>query len=434
MLRRASNAEIPGPDGGLFARHLKAYEAAPAEYLTWCNREYGDVFRFDTDVVVVNDPVLIQQVLVRTNRDAVPNANPLRGGRFPGAEQTGRWMRARQEALAVLRPAALPAHLPSVSRVMETDLRALEGEWFDPAEQGWRFCLRAFLSLYAPHPSPQLEDALMDSFTVTAAASLDRVPNWWPSRARRRIEAADQRIRDRISSMLDGDAPPENGAAPPTLLHILRNAPEPVPSDVAHGAAGMSALGAIGTMGGAWCWLLYYLAAVPDAFERIRGEVSASEWETVCVAPELALPYTYSFLLEVLRVRPPAWLLGRDTIADIMLGAVRIPAGTAVMFSPYLLHHDPRYWTDPDRFDPERWNGDERPHVPHAYLPFSSGPRGCLGAQLGLSVLLLAAAQLATGYDLDVPDFQQIGTEFGPVLLPTGMKCRLTRRPAAASG
>ncbi|MUN35096.1 cytochrome P450 [Actinomadura litoris] len=429
MLRRASNAEIPGPDGGVFARHLKAYEAAPAEYLAWCNREYGDVFRFDTGVVVVNDPALIQQVLARTNRDSVPNANPLRGGRFPAAEETERWMRARQEALAVLRPTALPAHLPMVNQVVEADLRALEGEWFDPAEQGWRFCVRALLSVYAPHPSPQLEDALMESFTETSSASLGRVPNWWPSRARRRIEAADQRIRDRISLMLEDDAPAED---PPTLLEILRTAPEPVPHDIAHGAAGMSALGAIGTMGGAWCWLLYHLAAAPQSFDRIRGEVSASGWESIRAAPEQALPYTYSFLHEVLRVHPPAWLLGRDTIADITLGEMRIPAGTAVMFSPYLLHHDPRYWTDPDRFEPERWSTGERPHAPHAYLPFSSGPRGCLAAQLGLSILLLAAARLAAGYDLDVPDLHQIGAEYGPVLLPTGMKCRLTRRTTAA--
>ncbi|MFI6518179.1 cytochrome P450 [Spirillospora sp. NPDC050679] len=441
VLRRASSAGLPGPDGGMFGRHLKAYEAAPAEYLAWCGREYGDVFRFDTDVVVVNDPELIHRVLARTNRDSVPNANPLRGGRFPTPHQTRRWMQARQTALAVLKPAALPARLPLISQVVQADLRALEDQWFDPAERGWRIGVRALLPAYAPHPSPRLEEALLDSFTQSSGNSIDRVPSWWPSRTRRRVEAADQRLRDHITFLLKDDTRPQPtdqpadrpDGQPAGLVQILREAPEPVPLDVAHGAAGMSALGAIGTMGGAWCWLLYHLATDPAARQRIRGEAAAAGPDAVCADPGRALPFTRAFVHEVLRVHPPAWLLGRDTITDTTLGGARLRAGTAVMFSPYLLHHDPRWWTGLERFDPGRWSSGRRPHAPHAYLPFSTGPRGCLGTQLGWDILLLTAAHLTTAYDIHVPDPQQIGTDFGPVLLPTGMTCRLTRRPATTT-
>ncbi|MFE7129490.1 cytochrome P450 [Streptomyces sp. NPDC057638] len=430
VVDRASAADIPGPRGGLFARHLKAYEADPAGYLTGCSQRYGDVFRFDTDVVVVNDPELIHQVLVRTNRDSVPNANPLRGRRFPTERETQRWMLARQRALSVLQPTALPRRLALVKQMMAEDLRALAGHWFDPAEEAWRISVRAMLPLYAPCPSPQLQDAYLDAFLqISPTTSVGRVPSWWPSRLRHRVEAADQRLRDQITLMLQDDSPRPDGDQPTTLLQILRDDPDPVPADIAHAAVGMSALGAIGTMGGSWCWLLYHLAAHPQARERIRGEAAASDPDILCATPEQVLPYTRSFVQEVLRVHPPAWLLGRDTITDIRLGQARLPAGTAVMFSPYLLHHDPRWWKHPNRFDPGRWSTSHRPHAPHAYLPFSMGPRGCLGTQLGLSILLLAAAHLAAEYDLEVPDLHQVGASHGPVLLPTGMSCRLVHRP-----
>ncbi|MFC4909590.1 cytochrome P450 [Actinomadura gamaensis] len=417
---------IPGPRGGILGRHLTAYEADPAGFLEDCRRRYGDVFRFDTGVVVVTDPELVAEVLARTNRDSVPNANPLQGGRFPTAEQTRRWMDARQLAAPMFRSAALPARLPVVRDALAADLDALAGAWFDPADECWAICVRALLPLYLPDESPALVDAVLGAFDAArgAAEAAVRVPSWMPSRLRRRVRDADQRVRDTIAPMLDAGP----AGRPDTLLEHIRAQSGEVPGDIAMGAMGFTLLGAIGTMGAAWCWVLYHLAAHPDIADRVREETAAATGITD--DPARALPYTWAFAQEVLRVRPPAWLLGRDAVTAVTLGDVEVPAGTAIMFSPYLLHHDERWWPhDPRRFAPERWLDTARPHAPGAYLPFASGPRGCLGAHLGLAVLALTAAHITTRHRLDVPDLDAITTYFGPsTLTPSGMRARLTPR------
>ncbi|MEV4254377.1 cytochrome P450, partial [Spirillospora sp. NPDC049652] len=301
---------------------------------------------------------------------------------------------------------------------------------FDPAEECWAICVRALLPLYLPDESPALVDAVLGSFDAArgAAEAAVRVPSWMPSRLRRRVRDADQRVRDTISPMLGTGAGAEAGCPvrTGTMLEHIRTQPDAVPPDVAMGAMGFTLLGAIGTMGAAWCWILYHLAAHPDAAQRIREEAETATG--IDDDPARALPYTWAFAQEVLRVRPPAWLLGRDAVTTVTLGGFEAPAGTAVMFSPYLLHHDERWWThDPHRFSPERWLGSGRPHAPGAYLPFASGPRGCLGTHLGLAVLALTAAHITTRQKLDVPDIQSITTYFGPsTLTPAGMRARLT--------
>ncbi|WP_165975657.1 cytochrome P450 [Actinomadura rubrisoli] len=386
------------------------------------------MFRFDTGVVVISDPELIQRVLARTNSDSVPNANPLDGGRFPTPEQTRRWMRARRLALPIFRPATLPSRLPAVRQALADDLNALDGVLFDPSERAWAICVRALLPLYVPGPAPELVTALLGSFdaSLRAGEAAVRVPSWMPSRLRRRVRAADQRVRDEIGPMLAPGRAEHGDDRPGTLLEHILAQPEPAPRDIAMGAIGFTFLGAIGTMGAVWCWLLYCLAAHPAAAERVRSEVTAATADEIARHPEQALPYTHAFVHEVLRVYPPAWLLGRDAITGLDLGGFEVPAGTAVMFSPYLLHHDPRWWDAPDRFDPERWLKAKPPHAPNAYLPFASGPRGCLGTHLGIAVLVLTAAHVAAHQRLEVPGLDQITPHFGPsTLTPRGMTCRL---------
>lgn len=424
MVSQRVKETIPGPRGGILARHLTAYEADPTGFLDDCRRRYGDVFRFDTGVVVVTDPALVAEVLARTNRDSVPNANPLQGGRFPTAEQTRRWMDARQLAAPTFRSAALPARLPVVRAAIAADLDALDGAWFDPAEACWAICVRALLPLYLPDESPALVDAVLGSFDAARAAAeaAVRVPSWMPSRLRRRVRDADQRVRETIAPMLGSGA----SARADTVLGHIRAQSDAVPDDIAMAAMGFTLLGAVGTMGAAWSWIVYHLAAHPEAADRIREEAAAAAGTDD--DPALTLPYTWAFAQEVLRVRPPAWLLGRDAVTAVTLGDVGVPAGTAIMFSPYLLHHDERWWThDPGRFIPERWLDADRPHAPGAYLPFASGPRGCVGAHLGLAVLALTAAHIATRKRLEVPDVGAITTYFGPsTLTPSGMRARLT--------
>jgi len=100
-----------------------------------------------------------------------------------------------------------------------------------------------------------------------------------------------------------------------------------------------------------------------------------------------------------MRLYPPAWGIGRETLDGFDAGGYHLPAGTNVFISPWVTHRDPRLFPDPDRFDPERWQTNPmRPgKLPRfAYFPFGGGPRVCVGAgfaQMEAALLLAAIAQ-----------------------------------------
>ena len=100
--------------------------------------------------------------------------------------------------------------------------------------------------------------------------------------------------------------------------------------------------------------------------------------------------FVRAVLDESMRLYPPAWAIGRRAVSEHLADGIRIPAGAVVIVSPWLLHHDARWWADPATFRPERWLEEERVRR-HAFLPFGGGPRMCIGegfAELEASVLL----------------------------------------------
>jgi cytochrome P450 len=92
------------------------------------------------------------------------------------------------------------------------------------------------------------------------------------------------------------------------------------------------------------------------------------------------LSYTCSVVEEALRSYPPLWLMTRKTIKPDLLGGYRVPSGTEIYISPYLLQRHPRLWKDPHRFDPERFEaGNSENQERLSMCPFGAGPRNCIG-------------------------------------------------------
>ena len=106
------------------------------------------------------------------------------------------------------------------------------------------------------------------------------------------------------------------------------------------------------------------------------------------------------FLDEILRRYPAGWLGSRVASEDTIAAGVPVPAGTLVLYSPYLTHHDPSLWEDPHLIRPERF-ASGRPGW--SYLPFAAGPRTCLGAHLARLILRSALTPLCRG------DLAQVG-------------------------
>jgi cytochrome P450 len=138
------------------------------------------------------------------------------------------------------------------------------------------------------------------------------------------------------------------------------------------------------TMGTALAWTWFLLAQ----HQAVQAELHA-ELDTVLGSrlPTLAdvaqLRYTKMVFAEALRMYPPVWILARYLIKDFETGGYVLPAGSIVLLSQYLMHHDPRYFREPSRFDPQRWTSEAKATRPqYSYFPFGGGPRGCLGEGL----------------------------------------------------
>ncbi|MGB3543335.1 cytochrome P450 [Rubrivirga sp.] len=156
----------------------------------------------------------------------------------------------------------------------------------------------------------------------------------------------------------------------------------------------------------AWTWAL--LAQHPEAEAALHHEVDALEGDPT-FDDLRRLPVARQTFAEAMRLYPPAWTVGREAARDTTLGGHPVAKGTTVLFAPFHLHRDSRFWDEPEAFRPDRHVKGNGRHK-FAYLPFSAGRRGCIGEQFAWSEATLVLATLARRWRLvlegDVPDTQ----------------------------
>jgi cytochrome P450 len=134
------------------------------------------------------------------------------------------------------------------------------------------------------------------------------------------------------------------------------------------------------TTANALAWAFHLLAQHPGVQGRLHQELDEVLAGRSAVADDYPrLPYCKAVFSEALRLYPPAWAIGRHARRDVRLADWRVPRGSVVVVSPWLLHRDPRFWSQPQAFEPERFL-DGRPVRPRlAYCPFGAGTRICIG-------------------------------------------------------
>lgn len=139
----------------------------------------------------------------------------------------------------------------------------------------------------------------------------------------------------------------------------------------------------------AWTWLL--MAQHREAEDAVVDEADAAP--TLGMETLRALGHTRDVFAESMRLYPPAYLLDRTAGSASWIGGLPIGRGTTVIMAPLLLHRDPRFWDDPDRFDASRPGLRPKGGQRLAYLPFSVGTRGCIGERFAWmeGTLVLAA-------------------------------------------
>ena len=178
-------------------------------------------------------------------------------------------------------------------------------------------------------------------------------------------------------------------------------------------------------------WTFYLLAQRPDAEQRLHDEARAVlGGRAAFTAADLdRLAYTRMVMQEGLRLYPPGWFVGRQANADVQLGGYTVPRGTMVMMSQYVMHRDARYFEEPERFKPERWEGDFQDRLPRcAYFPFSAGDRHCIGEGFAWQEAMLILATLAERWKFELVPGQNIRPRPSVTLRPDGPIKMIVRR------
>ncbi len=152
-------------------------------------------------------------------------------------------------------------------------------------------------------------------------------------------------------------------------------------------------------------WSLYLLASAPLEQSRVAQEVADVDLSVANAGAALAkLPYTRAVVSEALRLYPPASTLARVCATDDKIGEVKVPAGSLIMISPWVLHRHVKLWSEPDAFDPSRFLADKPLAHRFAYLPFGAGPRVCVGAQFALAEAVLVLAKMVQRFEISLAD------------------------------
>ncbi len=174
------------------------------------------------------------------------------------------------------------------------------------------------------------------------------------------------------------------------------------------------------TTANALSWMWYLLALNPAVRDRMIDEIDTALQGRTPGADDLAqLPWTTACFMEAMRFYSPAWVIPRVAVKDDVIDGHRIRKGTTVMLPGHLVHHDARWWTNPEEFDPSRFlpgMGKGRPRS--AYVPFGGGKRICIGQSFAVMEGVLVTAILSQHFIFDLKPGHPVDPEATLTLRP----------------
>lgn len=416
-------ATAPGPPGHPVWGHLHGFRRDVLGLMTESARKHGDVVRFRLGPMVMhllNHPDHVQRVLVRraSNFDkGTRSASFIRGvvGESLLTANGDYWQRQRR----LLQPSFHRTQIPRFLDPMIEATQAMLQRWrqrpalgtpVDVAEEMARLTfVIAGRTLFNAEVGADA-DSLNAAMQVILPHTFDRIgrtwnpPDWLPTPANRRFRHAVAQIDTTVHRIIQEHrhVMAETGAPPPGLLGLLLQVRDEATGEGLNDTQLRNEtitflLAGHETTANALTWTFHLLGRHPDALRRMREEAASvlkGRTPTMEDLPQLA--FTRCVLFESMRLYPPIWVIERRVIAEDEAGGFRLPAGSAVVISPYALHRHPSFWERPEAFDPSRF---EQP-APEAYIPFGAGPRFCIGREFALMEAQLVLAMVVRLFDL----------------------------------
>ena len=420
MATPTTSALPPGPKAVFTSISVLAFRRDPIKFLTHLTERYGDLVYFEfgpQPMFLVNNPDYIRDVFVTHNRKFMKGEGLQRAKRLLGeglltseGEFHLRQRRLAQPAFHRQRIAGYAATMVEYAGRACDRWRA--GETRDVAREMMRLTLAiAGKTLFDANVEGEADEIgkaltttfeLFNTLTLPFRQLLERLPLPAGKRflkARERLDATIYRIiNERRASGEDrGD-----------LLSMLIAA-----RDEEGDGSGMTDeqlrdeamtifLAGHETTANALTWTWYLLSQHPEIEARFHAEVDEALKGALPTAEDFPrLRYTEMVLAEAIRLYPPAWVIGRRALCDHQIEGHKIPARSILLISPYVTHHDARFFPDPFRFDPERWTPEARESRPKfSYFPFGGGPRVCIGESFAWMEGALVLATIAQRFKM----------------------------------
>ena len=414
----------PGPRGHWLLGSLPEFQRDVLGLLLSSAQKYGEVVRFRLGPQVIhllNHPEYIVQVLQKEARNFDKQT---RSARFIKSVTGDSLLTANGEfwerQRRLLQPAFHHQNIAGFAADMTDATDALRTRWRETAGHGQvldiasemmrltytivgRTLFRASVGADAETIERAMEVILPHTF-----GRLGRVwswPDWVPTRDNRRFRQALGAVDDVVYRLIDQHRRAQDaGERDLDLLAMLLRVRDP---DTGVGFTDAQLrnetitflLAGHETTANALTWTFYLLSQHPTVEAQLREELALvldGRIPTLADVPRLA--FTKMVVREAMRLYPPIWIIERRVIAESGAGGFLLPAGSAVVISPYALHRHPAFWKNPESFEPERFSG--RP--PEAYLPFGAGPRYCIGSEFALMEAQLIVAMILQSFRLRV--------------------------------
>jgi cytochrome P450 len=443
-------SSLKGPKPRWLIGNLTEFRADRLEFFTRCAKTYGDIvplrlLRFP--ILLLNRPDLIEEVLVTQSKNFIKHFGlrlykPLLGDGLVTAEGD-RWRRQRKLSAPAFQAARIAAYSDAMISLTSRMLDTWQGgQLRDVHADMARLTMEiACTTLFGAEecPDPQVVAGALSDAQGALALRWKRmipIPHWLPTPANRMFRRA---MRE-IDGIVDGIVARKRAAANrdgADLLSSLLSAQDENGSTFSNeqlvDEVRTIFLAGHETTALALTYTLHLLSENPQAQEKLQQEL-----ESVLGAKPPAygdldrLPFTRNVVTESMRLYPPADFLGREAIADCVVGGISVPKGTNLFMSQWVMHHDERYFREPWKFDPDQWTPQFEKSLPRfVYFPFGAGPRYCIGQTFATAEAVLALAAICQRFTFAPDPTFKLELWPGITLRPrNGLRLALSERSA----
>jgi cytochrome P450 len=329
------------------------------------------------------------------------------------------WKRQRKLMSQAFVPKRIHAYGAAMARVTDAGVRSFtDGQEINIHQEMSRLTMEVvsdvlFGASVSAHDVAEVRDAMetINEFYANSPEAMLKLAAWVPTprnvRMNRAVQAIDRLIYRIIAKRRGGEQRDD-------LLGVLLAAQDDDGSKMSDQQLRDEAitlfLAGHETTALALSHTLYLLSKHPEVERKVQAELATVIGDRLPTADDVrSLVYVDRVLKESMRLYPPAWTMGREALEDVEIRGTLIPKGAQLLMSQWIVHRDPRFFPNPEGFDPDRWSPERSKGLPkYAYFPFGGGPRVCIGNHFAIMEATLMLAIILQRFRVELLPSQRL--------------------------